>query len=115
MVVKIHCNGRRITGVEVGAVNVQRYFPKDAQVIELQLDHLRIQCGLKPDFWEGQSEICDPRLRAWLESKHFTGMAGEEPAPLALIPSGKNSYRLQPVAANGRTHLIPASDPFNSL
>jgi hypothetical protein len=64
MVVKTHCKGRELTGVEVGAGNVRRYFPRGGNVIELHLDHLLIQLGLKPDFWQGQTQICDPRLRA---------------------------------------------------
>ena len=96
MVVKMHCKGRACTGVEVGAENVRLYFPKGADVIELHLDHLSIQCGLTPAFWEGQTEIRDPRLCAWLESKNFKGQPGEGPIPLALIPSGKNCFRLQP-------------------
>ena len=55
MVVKTHCKGRAFTGVEMGASNVRRYFPRDAEVIELHLDHLLIQCGLTPDFWQGQT------------------------------------------------------------
>ena len=65
MVVKTQSKGRGITGLHVGANNVRRYFPKDISVIELQLDHLQIQCGLPPDFWHGQPEIYDPRLGAW--------------------------------------------------
>ena len=42
-----------------------------AAVIELELDHLRIQCWLDPAFWLDQPEISDPRLGAWLQSKNF--------------------------------------------
>ncbi len=97
MVVKTHSKGHRVTGLHVGNSNVRRYFPKDMAVIELQLDHLQIQCGLDPDFWEGQPEIHDPRLCAWLESKHFRGRPDRTPIPLAMIPAGNNSFRLQPV------------------
>jgi len=100
MLVKTHCKGREFTGVEVGADNVQRYFPKDTEVVELLLDHLLIQCGLAPAFWQGHTEISDPRLCAWLQSKNFHGRLGEPPIPLALIPSGKNSFRLQPAPIN---------------
>ena len=62
MVVKTQCKGREYTGVEVGADNVRRYFPKDTEVIELHLDHLSIQCDLAPTFWQGQSE--DTRSQA---------------------------------------------------
>ena len=71
MVVKTQCKGRKLTGVEVGAINVRRYFSRETREIELHLDHLLIQCGLNPDFWQGQTEIRDPRLCAWLESKNF--------------------------------------------
>jgi len=108
MVVKTQCKGREITGVEVGTGNVRRYFPKDANVIELHLDHLLIQLGLDPDFWQGQTALCDRRLCAWLESKNFHGRPGDAPVPLALIPSGKNIYRLQPIAANGKAKPRPA-------
>lgn len=99
MVVKTQHKGREFTGVEIGVSNVRRYFPRDADFIELHLDHLRIQLELTPDFWNGQTRICDPRLCAWLESKNFNGRPGEAPIPLALIPSGKNCFRLQPIGA----------------
>jgi hypothetical protein len=99
MVVKTRCKGREFTGVEVGAVNVRRYFPRETVVIELLLDHLLIHCDLSPDFWQGHTEIRDRRLCAWLESKNFHGRPGDAPIPLSLIPSGKNCYRLKPLAA----------------
>jgi hypothetical protein len=98
MVVTTQSKGRGVTGLNVGTSNAQRYFPKEVSSIEIQLDHLQIQCRLSPDFWKGQPEIYDPRLCAWLEAKHFHPRAGRPPVPLALIPSGKNTYRLRPVA-----------------
>jgi hypothetical protein len=95
MVVRTQCKGREFTGVEVGARNVRRYFPKQFHVIEIELDHLQIQCGLGPAFWKGHPAISDPRLCAWLELKNFRGKPGQTPIPLALIPSGKNCFRLQ--------------------
>ncbi|HUB30927.1 MAG TPA: hypothetical protein VL967_14565 [Terracidiphilus sp.] len=99
MVVKTQSKGRGVTGLNVGINNVERYFPRGVHSVELQLDHLQIQCDLTPDFWQGQPEIYDPRLCAWLESKHFNAHPGKGPISLALIPSGKNSFRLRPVAA----------------
>ena len=52
MVVKAQSKGRGLSGLLVGTENVRRYFPKEVSSIELQLDHLRIQCGLAPDFWK---------------------------------------------------------------
>jgi hypothetical protein len=108
MVVKTHCKGRVVTGLHVGVSNVRRYFPKGIAVIELQLDHLQIQCGLAPDFWQGQPEIHDPRLCAWLESKNFHTRPFLEPIPMAMIPSGENSFRLQPISLHGRLKPQPA-------
>jgi hypothetical protein len=102
MVVKTQSKGRGVTGLNVGISNVQRYFPKGVAVIELQLDHLQIQCDLGPDFWNNEPEIFDPRLCAWLESKHFHCNPGRAPVPLAMIPSGKNSFRLRAVTANSQ-------------
>jgi len=113
MVVKTHCKGRDFTGVEVSAANVRRYFPREADVIELHLDHLLIQLGLKPDFWQGRTQICDPRLNAWLESKNFHGHPGDAPIPLALIPSGKNCFRLQPVGAHTRPRTKSTLAPIH--
>lgn len=59
MVVKTQSKGRGVTGLHVGANNVRRYFPKQISSIELQLGHLQIECGLKPDFWLGEPEIFD--------------------------------------------------------
>jgi hypothetical protein len=108
MVVKTHCKGRVVTGLHVGVSNVRRYFPKGIAVIELQLDHLQIQCGLAPNFWQGQPEIHDPRLCAWLESKNFHTKPFLEPIPMAMIPSGENSFRLQPISLHGRPKPQPA-------
>ena len=98
MVVKTQCEGHVFTGVEVGAANVRRYFPKEFEVIELRLDHLLILLELPPGFWNGHPEIHDPRLALWLESKNLNGQRGAQPLPLALIPSGKNCFRLQAIA-----------------
>jgi hypothetical protein len=98
MVVKIQCKGREVTGLNVGASNARRYFPKNVSAIELQLDHLRIECGLSPDFWHGQPEIHDPRLCAWLESKAFNGKSCRTPMPVNLIPSGENSFKIGPAS-----------------
>ena len=97
MVVKTQSNGHGATGLNIGATNVQRYFPRSVAAVELQLDHVQIACGLTPDFWQGQPEIHDPRLCSWLESKNFRGKPGEKAIPLAMIPSGGNSFRLQPI------------------
>ena len=84
----------------VGASNARRYFPKGIEAIELQLDHLAIQCQLRESFWEGRGEIYDPRLCAWLESKRFSGNSNQNPIPLSMIPSGPNSFRLKPITSS---------------
>src|SRR3974390_964542 len=113
MVVKTHSKGHGITGLDIGSDNVRRYFPKGTQNIELQLGHLRIQCGLAPDFWQGQPEIYDPRLCAWLETKHMHANRNRTSVPLAMIPAGKNAFRLQTVSTDtperARAHAHPVA------
>jgi len=114
MVVRTQSKGRAITGLQVGANNVRRYFPKGPAAIELQLDHLRIQCWLGPEFWQDQPEISDPRLGAWLESKNFHSRPSRDPVPLAMIPNGNNSFQLRPIAFKDKSRSRPVSDPFNA-
>jgi hypothetical protein len=99
MVVKAQSKGQGLSGIHVGSDNVRRYFPKNVSTIELQLDHLRIQCGLAPDFWQGQPEIYDPRLCAWLETKHMHASRNRTAVPLDMVPAGNNAFRLEPVSA----------------
>jgi hypothetical protein len=107
MVVKTRSKGLGLTGVHVGANNARRYFSKDTAVMELELDHLQIQCWLNPGFWLDQPEIDDPRLCAWLESKRLNTRPDQPPVPLAMIPKGKNAFRLQPVTLHAQTHAKP--------
>ncbi len=100
MVVTSVCIGHHVTGIKVGAGNVRRYFPKTIREIELRLDHLCIQCGLAPDFWQDEPEIHDPRLCVWLELKQRNGKANA-PAPLAMIQSGKSCFTLGLVSEKG--------------
>lgn len=96
MVVKTKCNGGEVTGLHVGATNARRYFPRDVSTIELELDHLRIECGLPPDFWNGEAELHDRRLCAWLQAKQFGSKSSRSSLPLDMIPSGRNSFKLGP-------------------
>lgn len=98
MVVKAQCKGHAVTALHVGAHNARRYFPRHVAAIELQLDHLRIECELPPEFWQGQPEIQDRRLCAWLESKQFHRTSRRAPIPLVMTPSGENSFRLGPAS-----------------
>ncbi|HUV68114.1 MAG TPA: hypothetical protein VMW15_00530 [Terracidiphilus sp.] len=111
MVVKAKYDGCRVAGLYVGVRNVRRFFSKRTNVIDLQLDHLLIQCGLTPRFWQGQPEIHDPRLCLWLESKNLHDRPCRTPVPLAMIPSGENAFKLAPLARNGnaRVRRAPAS------
>ena len=85
-------------GLHIGIENVQQHFPRNMQLIELELDHLRIACRLEPSFWEDRPEIHDLRLSSWLESKRNSGKLGLQSAPIAMIPRGEYSFRLQMVS-----------------
>jgi hypothetical protein len=102
MVVRTQYQGFRVSGLYVGANNVRRYFSKRNPVVELQLDHLQIQCGLTAPFWNGQPEIHDPRLCDWLESKRLHEKPCSTPVLLALIPFGKNSFKVASLGREGK-------------
>lgn len=103
--------GSGVSGLLVGHSNVRRYFPRSIKQVELQLDHLRIECGLTPDFWRSEPEIQDPRLRLWLESKNHAEKACRASIPFAMIPSGEHSFRLEPVARNGEHRARHSAPP----
>ena len=111
MLVKTQNKGYGVTGLHIGSENVRRYFPKPTEHVELHLDHLSIQCGLEPTFWEGKPEIHDPRLCAWLESKNLHSPT-RRTVPLAMIPVGRNTFRLQTrsqsIALAPRSHPSPS-------
>lgn len=95
MEVKAQSKGYGVFRLHVGAGNARRYFPRSVSTIELQLDHLRIQCDLRPDFWDGKADIFDYRINAWLESKRSRLNLGSTPISLAMTPAGEHAYRLE--------------------
>jgi hypothetical protein len=109
MVVTSQCSGHRVIGLYIGASNVQRYFPRHCSTVELQLDHLRIECSLGPRFWNGQPEIQDPRLCIWLESKHLQRKDSGNPISLAMTPIGEHTFALRPV--KHEEAVVPARRP----
>jgi len=115
MVVRTQNKGSHVTGLNVGTNNVQRYFPKDILTIELQLGHLRIQCGLEPDFWQNRPEIHDPRLCTWLEFKYPYGKPDRPPALLTMMVSENNSFRVEPMPLDVHTSATHASGNYRHL
>jgi len=89
--------GNSVTALRVGQRNARRYFERSNPTIEFELDHLRIECGLPPKFWDGEAEIRDRRLCAWLESKHHPHRSPHRDVTLDMTPSGGNSFRLMPM------------------
>jgi len=110
MLVTSQCEGNRVTGLYIGADNVRRYFPRRVSRIELQLDHLRIECGLAPVFWNGQPEIHDARLCLWLELKQSHTREPKAPMALAMTPSGDHCFTLGPVSRVRQAATKPASN-----
>lgn len=108
MMVKAQYCGNRAAGLYVGVSNARRYFSKRMRLIELQLDNLQIVCGLTPHFWQDKPEIQDPRLCIWLETKHPHTTPRWIEIPMALIPEGKNTFRLAAVTGKSKAPLRQA-------
>jgi hypothetical protein len=98
-------------GLHVGETNVREFFPRGTQVVELELDHLRIACSLHESFWEDQPEIHDRRLSSWLESKRNSGKLGAHDAPVAMVPCGEFSFRLQMVTKDEADYSLATPPP----
>jgi hypothetical protein len=95
MLVEALCSRQIVTALRVGRSNVRRFFPRKISSIEFELDHLRIECKLTCDFWNHASEIRDRRLCLWLRFKISRVISPDTPALLAMIPTGKNRYKLE--------------------
>jgi len=66
--------------------------------VDLELDHLRIRCDLKPSFWLNRPKISDPRLRLWLETK----VLWSNPSQLLQMQKDGTTYRLAFSTSPGR-------------
>ncbi|HEX8813185.1 MAG TPA: hypothetical protein VF742_14450 [Terracidiphilus sp.] len=99
MIVEAQSKGHGHCGLYIGAENARLYFPQNLSAVEINLGHLRIECRLPSDFWQGHAEIIDPRLCAWLENKHMHTNRNRGPVLLAMIPTGENTFKLQPLTA----------------
>jgi hypothetical protein len=111
MRVKAESKGHGIFELHVGEENARRYFPKTISAIELELDHLQIQCPLGPEFWDGQADIFDPRIDAWLDNKRMQSRCDRAPIPLAMIPSGENKFCLKPISSIPRRRASVSARP----
>jgi hypothetical protein len=101
MIVKMQERGQGVTGLRIGARNVQRYFTKSVPTVDLDLDSVQIQCELGQAFWQDQPEIIDPRLCSWLTVKNTKSKVDGNKVVLLMLPAGRNSFRLQTRQSRG--------------
>lgn len=94
MIVTMQSKGQSITGIRIGMSDARRFFPGGLNSVDLELDHLRIRCGIRSNSRLHHAEISDPRLSAWLEEKFYWRKLPSTPVSVELVKSG-NSYRLQ--------------------
>ena len=111
MVVRAQRKARGLSELHVGVRNVRRYFPRNLAAVELRMGDLQIECGLTPDFWRGQPDISDPRLCAWLETKHMHKSQSRSQVPLSLIPEGANAFRLESFLSLRRGRIPALGSP----
>jgi hypothetical protein len=114
LIVRAHYCGHRVASLYVGASNVRRYFSRRLRFVELQLDNLRILCGLPEHFWQDKPEIEDARLCVWLETRHPQPDPFQREIPLALIPAGKNSFKITALDQMAHARLNSRADFIRS-
>ncbi len=96
MIFEADCKGSVVTGLRLGRESGGTLFGSRPGMLELELDHLRISCGLPAGFWNGEGEIRDRRLCGWLElKKQREGAVGA--MSVTLTPAGENAFRVKPV------------------
>jgi len=94
MIVRMQSKGHSITGIRMKQSDARRLFPCDLKSVDLELDHLRIRCDLRSNFWLDRPEISDPRLSSWLEEKLYWQKLPRTPVSLEMVRAG-DSYRLR--------------------
>ena len=109
MIVRTQGTNDRIAALHVGIGNVLRFFSREFSIVELELDHLRIQCELNPEFWAAKPEICDRRLCAWLEAKRH-GSAGTS-ILLNMQAKGNNVFKLKRAPMVGKRRAVTIAAP----
>lgn len=106
-----HPYRRGVVGLHIGALNVQEYFPRGLQDVELELDHLRIVCPLEPSFWSDSPVIHDQRLSLWLEAKRTSGKLAGKSAPVKLVPvEDGRAFRLQLLSKEEAERAVEAQE-----
>jgi hypothetical protein len=104
MLVSMQSDGHSITGIRMGMSDARRFFPQGLRSVDLELDHLRIQCDVRATESLDRAEISDPRLTAWLNEKLYWQKLPRTPVSAELVKSGKCAYRLK---------LTPSSETHN--
>lgn len=98
MIVQMQRHNSGVTDLKIGARNALRFFRRNLSRVELHLDHLQIECDLKPGSWKDEILISDPRLSAWLEQKHrFRGQSGGV-SVFEMTPVEERKFRLHLVS-----------------
>lgn len=94
MIVQMQRRDSGVTELKIGTRNAHRFFPKNLSRVELHLDHLQIECDLKPGAWKNELLISDPRLSAWLEQKHRFRERSGGVSVFVMTPVEERAYRL---------------------
>jgi hypothetical protein len=94
MVVTMQSEGHAIVGIRIGMAEARRFFGRGLHSIDLELDHLRINCDVRANSRLHRAEISDPRLTAWLEEKFYWRKLPSIPLSVELVKKGE-SYSLQ--------------------
>ena len=91
MLARLQIRGREVLGLHIGKTNARRFFPAAIPIVQLELDHLRIDCELKPGFWRDRPEITDSRLCAWLAAKCSRHERDDMPTSVEMLNAGEGS------------------------
>jgi len=81
-------------GVRVGASNRAKYFSKDWEFVEVELDGVFHSITVSPGFWRKCPELRGSAIQTWLVKHGHAPWPKGKPPKLELIRLGGNRFRL---------------------
>lgn len=90
-------NGRQavVFGVRVGREFAERFFPKDWNVVFVEIEGDTIPVKLTKTFWKTCPELRSYAIGTWMISKGLAPWPEGRPPEMRLTPMGRNVFRLE--------------------
>lgn len=82
-------------GVRVGRELAERFFPKDWDVVLVEIEGDTFLVKLTKTFWKTCPELRSRAIRDWMRKKGLAPWPEGKPPEMRLTPMGRNRFRLE--------------------